>query len=71
MTELTDRLRDDERAEWAICKEAADTIERLTAENQAMREWIEREGMEFDICTRNILGNVCKYCRCKHQKDKP
>lgn len=29
MTDIVERLRDDERSEWGICKEAADEIERL------------------------------------------
>ena len=39
MSDLTDRLRDDERSEWGICYAAANEIDRLTAElAQAMKE---------------------------------
>ena len=38
MSDIVERLRDDERSEWAICNEAADEIERLRAEVAGLRE---------------------------------
>jgi hypothetical protein len=29
-----------------------------------LREWIRDTGLQTDICTRNILGEVCPYCQC-------
>jgi len=33
-----------------------------------LEEWIEIEGSRTDICTRNILREVCKTCKCKHKQ---
>ena len=41
---------------------AADEIERL-------REWIRCEGERTNVCTYNILGEVCGYCECKRKKE--
>ena len=41
MSDIVERLRDDERSEWAICNEAADEIERLRAEAAGLREFVE------------------------------
>ncbi len=41
MSDIVERLRDDERSEWAICNEAADEIERLRAEVAGLREFVE------------------------------
>lgn len=41
MSDIVERLRDDERSEWAICNEAADEIERLRAEVEGLREWLK------------------------------
>ncbi|QHS09044.1 hypothetical protein [Sinimarinibacterium sp. NLF-5-8] len=44
---------------------AADEIERLQAEVSTLREWIKEAGEQYNICTRNVLKEVCDGCRCK------
>jgi hypothetical protein len=46
-------------------------MERLTAERDALRDWVNDAGLQMNICTRNILGKVCEYCQCKHRKATP
>ena len=29
-----------------------------------LREWIRQEGEHSDVCTFNILREICKGCRC-------
>ena len=41
MSDIVERLRDDERPEWGICNEAADEIERLRAEVAGLRAFVE------------------------------
>jgi hypothetical protein len=31
---------------------------------KALTEWIEQSGENTDTCTKNILGMICKGCRC-------
>lgn len=31
--------------------------------------WIKEEGERTDVCTKNITGDVCTYCKCKHKGD--
>ena len=55
-----------------VANEAADEIDRLRAEVAGLRDWIRSTGLQADICTRNILGEICPYCQCKHaRKAKP
>lgn len=35
------------------------------AEVPTLREWIKETGEQHNICTRNVLGEVCDGCRCK------
>ena len=35
------------------------------AEVTTLREWIKETGAQLNICTRNVLGEVCDGCRCK------
>lgn len=54
------RLHADNKTKQAMQRDgqhAADLIEALDA-------WIEEEGERSDVCTRNILGRVCRHCRC-------
>lgn len=54
------RLHADNKTKQAMQRDgqqAADLIETLDA-------WIEEEGERSDVCTRSILGRVCKHCRC-------
>ena len=34
---------------------------------ERMREWIHEEGERNNICTYNVLGEVCGYCECKRK----
>lgn len=55
-------------AEIAQLRQYLDTAQRrasaLSAVSITMREWIKDTGLQADICTRNILGEVCSYCQC-------
>ena len=31
---------------------------------KSLTEWIEQAGENTDTCTKNILGAICKGCRC-------
>lgn len=31
-------------------------------------EWIRQEGERNDVCTYDILEQVCPYCRCKRSR---
>ena len=35
---------------------------------ERMRNWIHEEGDRNDVCTYNILGEVCGYCECKRKE---
>jgi len=35
------------------------------AEIMTLREWIKATGEHHDICTYNVLGDVCDGCQCK------
>lgn len=45
MTDIVERLRDDERSEWGICKEAADEIERLRLDAARYR-WLREQAID-------------------------
>ena len=36
------------------------------AEIEHLKAWIKHAGQVADICTRDVLGEVCDTCRCKH-----
>jgi hypothetical protein len=38
---------------------------------EAAEHWIERIGELQDICTYDVLGKVCKGCRCKRALTQP
>ena len=38
------------------------------AEIESLKAWIRHVGASADICTRQVLGDVCENCRCKHGK---
>lgn len=40
-------------------------------EIEHLRAWIRQTGEQVDICTRNILGEVCSNCRCGKAKPSP
>lgn len=46
---------------------AADEIERLLAEAHRLHEWIKGTASQYDICTRNVLREVCDGCRCRYR----
>lgn len=46
----------------SVMRAAAEEIER-------MREWIHEEGERNNVCTYNILGEVCGYCECTRKKE--
>lgn len=56
MSDIVERLRDDERSEWAICNEAADEIERLRAEVAGLREDAERYRWLRDECPWTMVS---------------
>ena len=39
-------------------------IAKLKAENARLTEWIGQEGLNANVCTRNILGKICANCNC-------
>lgn len=49
------------REDTPVCSEAA------TAEIKRLRDWIRAEGMHSDICTYDILHEICEGCRCKRR----
>ena len=36
------------------------------AEVEYLKGWIRHAGLQADICTRDVLREVCENCRCKH-----
>lgn len=47
-----------------------DELEKLKSENERLREWIRNEGVESDICTFNVLNEICDGCRCGRASGK-
>ena len=47
--------------------------EELEAENHALKEWIRAEGERADVCTFNVLGELCGNCACprRHKSMAP
>ena len=41
------------------------------ADIEYLHAWIKRTGLMADICTRDVLGEVCENCRCKHAPKGP
>ena len=41
------------------------------AEIEALKTWIRGAGLQADICTRQVLREVCENCRCKHAPKGP
>ena len=41
------------------------------ADIEYLHAWIKRAGLMFEICTRDVLGEVCENCRCKHAPKGP
>lgn len=42
-------------------------VEPLQRENERLRQWIKNEWEQQDICTFDILGTICEWCRCPRQ----
>jgi hypothetical protein len=63
MSDIVERLRDDERPEWGICNEAADEIERLRAEVAGLRELLEvaQQGLLWYQDTYPNVVNDCDH----------
>lgn len=63
--------------EWRLCndedltqldpKQITEAIDAAIEMIERMREWIHEEGERNNICTYNILGEVCGYCECKRK----
>jgi hypothetical protein len=43
-------------------------LEEAKRENVDLREWVREEGRRCDLCTYEILKEVCIGCRCGKQK---
>ena len=41
------------------------------ADIEYLRDWIKRTGLMVDICTLDVLGDVCENCRCKRAPKGP
>jgi hypothetical protein len=50
----------------ALKREAA-----YVTEVETLKEWIRNVGSQADICTRQVLREVCENCRCKHAPKGP
>lgn len=48
-------------------REIGEAIDAAVEMIERMREWIHEEGERNNICTYNILGEVCGYCECKRK----
>ena len=53
-----------EVADSITSRETVKAIKRLAMEVRNLRDWVVTEGERNDVCTRNILGKVCSYCKC-------
>jgi hypothetical protein len=50
----------------AMRREAA-----YVTEVETLKAWIRNVGLQADICTRQVLREVCENCRCKHAPKGP
>ena len=46
-------------------REIGEAIDAAIEMIERMRNWIHEEGDRNDVCTYNILGEVCGYCECE------
>lgn len=51
---------------WGLVESHA----RLERENAALREWVKEEGERTNICTYDLLNEICENCQCVRQKGK-
>ena len=49
--------------------EIGEAIDAAVEMIERMREWIHEEGERNNVCTYNILGEVCGYCECTRKKE--
>ena len=50
-------------------REIGEAIDAAIEMIERMRNWIHEEGDRNDVCTYNILGEVCGYCECKRKEE--
>ena len=58
---------------WADDNSQPEVVERLRSRNVAKTlavavrsyaDWIRDEGVRTNVCTRNIIGEICQQCEC-------
>ena len=42
----------------------------LERENAALREWVKAEGERMNVCTYDLLNEICEGCQCVMRKGK-
>ena len=60
----------DNKVEQPDSYEIGEAIDAEIAMIERMRNWIHEEGDRNNVCTYNILGEVCGYCECKRKEDR-
>lgn len=74
ITEARSRLRNKAQNEQTsvtfseLLRIAEQENKQLREENERLRGWIRVEGGCNNTCTRKILGEICRYCRCPQSK---
>lgn len=58
----------DDKFEQPDTREISEAIDTAVEMIERMRNWIHEEGDRNDVCTYNILGEVCGYCECKRKE---
>jgi hypothetical protein len=48
----------------------APNMKRFYARLQRLEDWIRAEGERSDVCTYDVLGEVCSTCKCRRTHAK-
>ena len=47
----------------------AEELRQVRAENAALREWVKEEGERMNVCTYDLLNEICENCKCVMRKE--